>query len=518
LLEAGGGGEVRERHLHYFLKFAEQTEPELRGPNQVAWLDWLEKEIDDVRAALEWAMEINIEAGLRMAGALLWFWHIRGRKSEGIDWLERALSAEVQERNGASFSAARAMMRGKALNAAGSLMVMHRSPERGCELSEESLTLHQELGPSGRQGAAHALWNLAQGVAHHEDFEQAKLLSEKGLRLFTEVGDKFGVAQCLDNLGGYALVRNDYVQAKVIWEEDLALRKEIGDKDGIAWILFCLGDLAFWQGDYERAKSLYVESQNAFREVGNKWAVSMALSGMGSVVLAQGEFERAIKLYEEALAFGRDMGDQNAIAGRRYDLARVAWSRGDYEQAARLYEETLAIVRELSNKVAIAGILCELGEVAWAEGNLELAAKRCEESLAIGREIEGQFTIASALNRLGKMAYSRGEYDAARSLHSEALEKLRETGHHWGIAYSLEAFTNLAVVQQDTRRAARLFGATESLYTQFRFLLFSPLERDNHERRVAAIRAALGEGVSSALWAEGRAMTMEQAAEYALKE
>jgi hypothetical protein len=138
LLEAGGG-EVRERHLDYFLKFAEQTEPELRGPHQVAWLDWLEKEIDDVRAALEWAMEINIEAGLRMAGAPLWFWHIRGRKSEGIDWLERALSAEVQERDSAPLPTARAMMHGKALNAAGSLMVMHRSPERGCELSEESL-------------------------------------------------------------------------------------------------------------------------------------------------------------------------------------------------------------------------------------------------------------------------------------------------------------------------------------------------------------------------------------------
>src|SRR5574341_134949 len=395
LLEAGGGEKVRDRHLAYFLKFTEQAEPELRGPKQIVWLDRLKKEVDNIRTALEWTLEVDVEAGLRMASALLWFWHIRGNKSEGIDWLERALSAEAGERDGASLPPSRAMLRGKALNAAGALLVMHGKPERGTELSEESLALHQELGSSGRRGAAYALWNLSQGASFQEDFTRARTLAEKGLRLFREVGDKFGIAQCLDHLGSYALVRSDYAESRKIWEEDLALRKEIGDKDGVAWILSCLGNLALWQGEYERAKALYLESQDAFREVGNKWAVSMALSGMGSVVLAQGEFERAAKLYEEALAFGRDMGDQNAIAGRRYDLARVAWSRGDYEEAQRLYEETLTFVRELNNRSAIAGTLYDLAGVAWVQDNLGLAAKRYEESLAVGREIEGRYTIAS---------------------------------------------------------------------------------------------------------------------------
>ena len=515
LVEAGGGEKVRDRHLVYYLKFAERTEPELRGPHQIAWLDRLEKEVDNLRAALEWGLDVNVEAGLRMASALLWFWHIRSGKSEGIDWLERALSTAVREWDSAPLPPPRALMRGKALNAVGSLMVMHGNSERGRELSEESLRLHQKLGPSGRQGIAYALWNLAQAAANDEDIEQAKTLSEKSLRLFREVGDKFGMAQSLDNLGSYALVRGNYIQSKMIWEEDLTLRKEIGDKDGVAWILSCLANLAFWQGDFERAKTLYSDSQNAFREVGNKWAVSMALSGMGSVILAQGEFEQAAKLYEEALAFGRDMGDQNAIAGRRYDLARVAWSQGDYDRAARFYEGTLTIVRELNNKGAIAGTLYDLGGVAWAQGNLELAAKRYEESLAIGQEIEGPYTISAALNGLGKVAYSRGDYATARSLYREALKILQETGNQWGIAYSLEAFTALAVAEQDMGRAAKLFGATETFYAQLQFLL-SPLERDNHERDVAATRAALGEEVFSSLRAEGRAMTMEQAVEYAL--
>lgn len=515
LLEAGGGEEVRDRHLDYYLKFAERSEPELRGPNQVVWLDRLEKEVDNVRAALEWSLDVNVEAGLRMASALLWFWHIRAGKSEGIDWLERALSADVQEPYGPALPPTRVLIRGKALNAAGSLMIMHGNAERACGLSEESLKLHQELGPSGRQGTAYALWNLAQGASYREDLEQAEGLAQKSLTLFREVGDKFGIAQCLDHLGSYALIRGDYAESKKIWEDDSALRREIGDRDGIAWTLSCLANLAFWQGDYDQADTLYIESRNVFHEIGNRWGVSMALSGMGSVMLAQGEFERAAKLYEEALVYGREMGDQNTIAGRRYDLARVAWSRGEYEQAARIYEENLTTVHELSNKNAMAGTLYDLGSVAWVQGDLDLAAKRYEESLAIGQEMKGQYTVAYSLNGLGRVAFSRGDYDTAHALYTQALEMFRTTGNQWNITYSLEGLAALAVAQGEMRRAARLLGATETFYAHLRFLL-SPLERSQHEHDLSATRVALGQEAFSALRAEGRAMTIKQAVAYAL--
>ncbi len=513
LLEASGGEKIRHRHLDYYQKLAEQAEPEIRGPGQVAWLDRLEKEVDNLRAALEWALEVNIEASLQLASSLLWFWHIRSRKSEGIDWLDRALSAEQKD---TPLSLKRMLLRGKALNVIGSLLVMHGNPERGEAFSKESLSLHQALGPAGRQGVAHAFWNLAQGSSHRENIDEAQKFSEKGLALYRELNDKFGIAQCLDNLGSHRLMKGEYQQAKLIWEEDLALRKELGDKDGIAWVLTCLGELAFWQGDHEQARTLYAESQSVFREVGNEWAISMTISGIGSTVLAQGNFEQAAKLYEEALAFGRDMGDLNAIASRRYDLARVAWSRGDYEVAARFYEETLSFIRrESNNRGAVAGTLYDLGEVAWAQGNLDLAARRYEESLAIGREIGAPFTIAIALNGLGKVARAHGEYQKAHGLHKEALTMLRGTGNRWSIAYLLEAFTTLAVLRQDLEYAIKLFGASESFYAQFRFLM-SPLERHSHEQSLETARAAVDRETFEAWWAEGCAMTMGQAVDYAL--
>ena len=105
----------------------------------------------------------------------------------------------------------------------------------------------------------------------------------------------------------------------------------------------------------------------------------------------------------------------------------------------------------------------------------------------------------------------------AHSLHKEALKMFRETGNQWNIAYSLEAFTAVAVAQGDLPRAARLFGATESFYSLLRFLM-SPLERDIHDRDLAATRAALGEEVFSALWEEGLGMTIEQVVAYTLDE
>jgi predicted ATPase/class 3 adenylate cyclase len=517
LMEASDGGvEIRERHLHYFLELGEQAEPELRGRDQITWLDRLENEVDNIRAALEWALEANVEASARLASALLWFWHIRSRKSEGIDWLERSLSALSPGRDGTPLSRGQMWIRGRALNVIGSLLVMHGNPEQGEAASRESLAIHQSLESAGRSGVAHALWNLAQGASHRENIDEAQKLSEQAIELYRELNDKFGIAQCLDNLGSHRLMRGDYEGAKLLWEEDLGLRRKLGDKDGIAWILTCLGELAFWRGEFEQAMSLYAESQSAFREVGNKWAISMTISGTGSIILAQGDFDQAAKLYEEALAFGRDMGDLNAIASRRYDLARVAWSRGDYGLASRFYDETLKFVRrELNNRGAIAGTLYELGEVAWAQSDLVLAAKQYEESLQIGREIGAQFTIAIALNGLGKVARSLGEYEKAHALHKEALTMLRGTGNRWSTSYVLEAFAALAVLRGDMPHATKLYAAGESFYSHFRFLM-SPLERDTHEQNLERLRTEIARETFEVLWSEGQAMTMEQAIEFAL--
>ncbi|HEX6036361.1 MAG TPA: tetratricopeptide repeat protein, partial [Anaerolineales bacterium] len=519
LLGSAGNEDLQSSFLDYFLELVEQAEPELRSPNQVQWLNRLEAELDNLHAALDWSFSYRVETGLQMAAALLWFWHIRTNKSEGIDWLERLLSVEAQQRDNQPATLAQALARGKALNAAGCLMVLQGSAEKrkGIVLAEESLALHRELGTAGKRGMAYALWNLAQMAAQQEDFDQARTLMEEGLAIFRDVKDKFGIAQCLEILGDYALKVEEVEQARAAWEEALTTRKELGDRDGIGYSLNQLGRLAFEEGDYEHAGRLYEESLAVFRGVGNKWAMNIALSGVGNVALAQGKYERAVEAYQATVALGQDSGDQYAVAGALHNLARAVWYQGDHEQATQLLNEALAIFNEMSNKNVIAETLCDLGRVAWTQGSYESASRRYEEALAIGREIKGAFTITAALYGLGNVAKSRDDIDLSRLYHREALARRRDANDQRGIIESLQALGSLALVQNKLHRAVHLFGAANTFSRQFRVLL-PPDEQNRYRYDVNKARALLREEAFSAAWDEGWSMTMAQAVEYALQE
>jgi predicted ATPase/class 3 adenylate cyclase/TolA-binding protein len=526
LLESGGGEHIRDRHLEYFLKLAERAEPELRGPDQVAWLDLLENELDNLRTALEWSLEPDpsrpsagqgIEEGLRLASALSWLWHLRGHRSEGIEWLERALTTEASERGDESLPQTRALVRAKALQMIGTLWLFHMNTERGPAPLEESLALYRELGPLGKPGMAYVIWALSMVASQQGNNDQAKALTNESLAQFQEMGDAFGITECLNMLGGIALEEGDYEQAKAITEENLALKRERGDKDGIAMSLSALGSMAFLEGDYERAKILYEESSALFREVRNRSFMAIALYWLGELAWAQGDYGQAAKRYEEALALGRDVDEKWAAAFILADLGAMARSQGDYSQASKMLEQALALFREAENKWGIATAFYGLGEVAWAQGDYELATKKFEEALTLGRQLNGKYIIALALYGLGKVAQSRGEYDSSLELHKEALTIRRGTGDRPGIAYSLEAFASLAFAQQRMERAAQLFGAMEALHELIRFVL-SPVERAERERDLAAVCAALGKEAFSNAYDEGKKMTLDEAVAYALEE
>jgi predicted ATPase/class 3 adenylate cyclase/uncharacterized protein HemY len=508
LATSGETDAILQQHLAYFVQLAERAEPHLRTFDMVMWLDRLEVELDNLRTALEWAQETDGEAALRLAAALWWFWHIRGNRKEGCVWLERALSIEATERGEQPIWPARAMIRGKALNVAGFEWLDQGETEKCTVFSEESLAIFRELGPAGKRGMAYALLNLGE-VAQEQDMAQAKSLSEEGLALFREAGDKFGMAECLNVLGYHALVDGDHERARAIWEENLALRKEIGDTDGIAYVYSMLGYLAFRQGDYQRAITLYEESLAGYREVGNIYYAARALSFIGEAARAQGDYGQAATITETALAISREAGDQVATAMVMGDLGTVAWSQGDYRQAVERFEEQLAMGRRMSDKIVIPNARFGLAGVARSQGDYTQAAKMYEELLAFVN------WKPDALYGLGRVARSRGEYASARTLHAEALAVWQAAGMRFGVPLSLEAFASLATAQNQLERAARLFGAAEASQELFRL---SPADRADHDRDVAAVRAALGEAAFAAAWAAGRAITMEQALAEALDE
>jgi predicted ATPase/DNA-binding CsgD family transcriptional regulator/DNA-binding XRE family transcriptional regulator/Tfp pilus assembly protein PilF len=558
--------EVRNRHLAYFVDLAEQAEPNLRAFDMVMWLDRLEAELANLHGALGWAQKNNIEAQLRLASALLWFWHIRGHKNEGVDWLERGLSTEASQRGNQPLTPDRSMIRGKALNVTAVLLSILANTERSKSLSQEALTLFQELGSRGRKGMAYALLSLADAAVHLEDSKRVKILAEESLTLFREAGDKFGMAQCLDLLGGVIWEEGDSGQVKALWEDNLALRKEIGDRDGIARVLARLGMWAFSQDDLNRSVSMYEESLTIFREVGNEWARSYNLADLALVVQEQGNYGKATQILEEALAIARDLGDQYRASRSLHGLGRVAQLQGDYERATQMFQEALILARKVGEPTAIAESLQALGDiasaqgdysqaaqlfeaelrigqekkirwinafalsglgyVAWAQSDLELASKRLEEALKISREAGAKSIIGVALYCLGRVSQSQRDYGSARAHYTESLTIAKELALRDDIASNLEALATLYVAQshmepsplrfEDLRRATCLFGVAEALYPPLLFEM-SAAERAEHDQAEAAARTVLGEAAFASAWAEGNAMTREQAIAYALK-
>jgi predicted ATPase/DNA-binding SARP family transcriptional activator/DNA-binding CsgD family transcriptional regulator len=241
-------------------------------------------------------------------------------------------------------------------------------------------------------------------------------------------------------------------------------------------------------------------------------------SEAGTFAFYRADFDRAIVLHGEALKLYRELGYDGGVAFALLCLGAQHCEKGDYELAAPYLEEALAISRRIGDKPNTAGTLHNLAEVERQRGNYERAKALGMESIALAREMEDKWRVARVVGWVGLAAvWSGEEYDLAEVLLKEALTLDWELGSWAYGAYCLESFAGLAEARGQEGRAARLWGAAEALRNN----IGAPLPLDVrllYESSVAAARAKLGEAEWEAAFAEGMAMSAEEAAEYALSE
>jgi predicted ATPase/transcriptional regulator with XRE-family HTH domain/Tfp pilus assembly protein PilF len=309
---------LRRAHATYYLALAEQAVPELRGPEQADWLERLEQEHDNLRAALRWSREGGeLTLGLRLATALWLFWEIRGHAELGRRWLEDALT-EV-ERAGAD----------------------------GPDLAV-------------RAGALRTLGLLAY---FQTDYHPARASLEQSLSLFRELGDTVAIAAVLNNLGNVVGDLGDYQRCRAFYEESLALKRELGDRWGIAATLNNLGVLFQDYGEYASAAACHEDSLAVRRQLQDTRGIAASLNNLGDIALATGDFSRATTYFEESLALVRKLGFQTGIAQVLRNLGDVARAQSDYGRAATLCAESLELDLAVGNR---AGVLACLEKIAAA--------------------------------------------------------------------------------------------------------------------------------------------------------
>jgi non-specific serine/threonine protein kinase len=417
LAEAGEEIATRERHRDWCLALAEQAEPALHGPEQIAWLDRLEVEHDNLRAALVWSLDggdarsmagadAGVEVGLRMAGAVSWFWYLR-HKREGLTWLERLLA-----RSQGTATAARA----RALCAAG--------------------LVRRELGKDGGQAG--------------------RALLEESVALHRALGDKRGLAYALVHAS--QMPGPDYAYDLAGVAEALCLARDVGDPWLIAHALIYNGCAAYWTppGEPARGRALLEEGLARMQGLGDTLMIAMAHRCLGRMLFDEGDYERARTAFAAGLAGTRALGDAGGMSDCLLNLAAIARLHGDWAGAVALYREVLALLQsgaEFGNR--------------W-------------------RLLDG---LASAMARQPMESAERAETRVA----SDRIDPPP------GVF----------------PRVARLLGAAEAAWLASGISLRA-IERFGHAATVAATRAALGEDAFAAAWAEGQAMTPEEAADYAL--
>lgn len=333
---------ARRQHADFFLAMAEEAAPNLRSAQQETWLNRLELENDNLRAALEWSKSLpgGAELGLRLAASLWQYWDVRGYYSEGRQWLEEILAKSPD----------RSILRAKALKAAGALAWGQCDYIPARSLLTESLAIYQEFG--NKQDIAAGTLNLGILSNSQGDYTSAIPLFQQSLAIFREIGHQQGIANVLNSLGIWYSDQGDYARARTYLEESLVLRREMGDKRGVAIVLGNLGVVAWRQDDCLGARPLLQESLDLYQEVGDKRGAGTSLNELGRVAHQMGELDLAHALFNESLAIWQEMGNKEGIATFLEGSGGLACSWYNHALAARLLSAAEALRERAGSPVA----------------------------------------------------------------------------------------------------------------------------------------------------------------------
>jgi predicted ATPase len=349
LLESDEAEAVRRAHARYYLALAERAEPNLVTAEQMRWLDLLEGEHNNLRAALHWSLgREDAETNLRLCGALWRFWHMRGHLSEGRRWLEEALALV----GGAP------SLRARVLGGAGELSHSQGDLDRAQELREGALALSSQLGDEAQIAAA--LNGLAFVTRRRGEFARARAMHGQALDLYRKLDDRWGVGRSTDLLGRAAAFQDDYAAALPRLEGGLRTWQAIGDREGIAESTAVSGMVALGKGEYAAARPLLQTARGIMEELGDPRGIAKMTVALADVEFNDGDPSAARALYDRALELLRDVGDKWWISWCLEGIAEVAVSLAQPARAARLFgasaalREAIGVPRPLSCPTASA--------------------------------------------------------------------------------------------------------------------------------------------------------------------
>ena len=389
LAEAGESARLRARHFDHYARLTLAAEPHLGGERQAEWLDHLEVEHDNLRAALAYSQSERacVEIGLQVVAALTRFWATRGHFKEGRHWARTLVAA--------SDPSATTPGRLGALRAAANLANYQADYVEARAFYEQALVAAQALGD--RPAIAMITRGLGT-VAHGQgDCSTATRCYGESLTLCREIGDRPGEATALANLGLAAWQHGDPAAGRSYLEQCLALRRQLRDEVGIAYVLHLLADIAWSEGRAVEAQSLNEESLKMRRRLGDKWGIAYSLDSMAVIAWRQGDEARARALFAESLLLFHELGSENGLADTLDHLAGMLADEGSHNPAAQLMAAAAALREAIHTALPpnvqaeyerqLAGIRGQLGDERFRAAGLLGRALTTERAVRFALEL-----------------------------------------------------------------------------------------------------------------------------------
>ncbi len=347
---------IKDRHVQAFIALVQQAQPYVFGSRRKEWLDRLEMEDDNLRAALDWTLATGDAKNAMLLAACLWrFWQMRGHIHEGRARVVAALALPK--------SRDYPVERLQALEAAGGLAYWQADMESAQRFYDECLELTRTTGD--KRALANALYNAAfPNVVNMRESERPRQLLLEALPLFRELGDQSSVGRTLWGLGNGYYFDREYPTAKVTLEESHAVFRTIDDRFGLGWALHTHGLVSLKMGDIEAARKDFLEAIELFKEGGDVSGMVLQLDNLSQVIRVDGDPGTATRLASAARVHQRSTGtgigqllsEQEGRTGREglspQDAEKV-WTEGQALTLDQALEEAVAAARRATTSDAM---------------------------------------------------------------------------------------------------------------------------------------------------------------------
>ena len=501
LIESEEATLIRDRHLDFYVEVAEAARQDLEGSaDLMGVLDSLDLDYDNLRAALEWARSADPEKGMKIARALWGYWYTRGFYTEGSMRCETAALASDEDPG----------WRARALATASVLATTGVDTIRARPMAEEALALARGgdddlvlLEALYAMASAHFLTHPAKSREH----------ATEALELARALGDRFYEIRATYILGLAESTAGNFSVSERLLNDTLRLHNETNNRVGLHVTLYWRAQTAHELGQLDDAEAFAAKSMSGAREVHNDQMEGASLGLLAAVAIQRGEYETAATLLDDMATISIMHPNPVINAQLPYWTEVLNFARGELGGAAQSLDESMSFFAVGGMTWLAAWGYAWQAEFSRASGDFDAARERVGRAIEFAHDSGNPCSIGRALRAEGNLAYATGDLETAEDRLHEALRFLLQAGCKIDLVGVLERLAEIASKKESWEESARLLAATSRLRESLACVRFAP-DIPDYEESVETVRAHLDPSALERVWAEGEAMTLEEAVAY----